>query len=77
MQGVFFRASCQREALRLGVSGWVANRPDGSVETVLEGPSAAVRTLVAWCRIGPPGADVTDVEITDADPVGVNGFEVR
>ncbi|MCL3818257.1 acylphosphatase [Aeromicrobium wangtongii] len=77
VQGVFFRASCESEANRLGVTGWVANRPDGSVEGAFEGSAEAVDQLVKWCRVGPPRAEVTDVEVTEQEPVGEIGFEVR
>jgi acylphosphatase len=77
VQGVFFRASCQQEAVRQGAAGWVANRDDGSVEAVFEGPADVVDRLVAWCRTGPPRASVTDVEVTAQDPTGEAGFEVR
>jgi acylphosphatase len=77
VQGVFFRASCQQEAASLGVAGWVANRPDGTVEAVLEGPADAVEQVVAWCRVGPPHARVEDVEVTEEDVTGETGFAVR
>ncbi|MCD9197336.1 acylphosphatase [Aeromicrobium wangtongii] len=77
VQGVFFRASCESEANRLGVTGWVANRPDGSVEATFEGSAEAVDHLVTWCRVGPPRAEVTDVQVTEQEPVGEIGFEVR
>ena len=77
VQGVFFRDSARREAQRRGVAGWAANRLDGSVEIVLEGPRAAVAEMVAWCRRGPRGAHVTDVEVNDLAPAGLRGFEVR
>lgn len=77
VQGVFFRASCQQEAARVGAAGWVANRPDGSVEAVFEGPDDVVDHMVRWCRSGPPRAVVTDVEVTSDVPDGETGFEVR
>lgn len=77
VQGVFYRASCRREAAAAGVSGWVANRPDGTVEAVFEGDGAAVARLVAWCHDGPRGASVTHVEVTDEPPAGERGFTTR
>jgi acylphosphatase len=77
VQGVFFRASCQQEAVRVGAAGWVANRPDGSVEAVFEGSDDVVAHMVQWCRPGPPRATVTDVEVTTQEPAGEAGFEVR
>jgi len=63
VQGVFFRAETQRAALRLGVSGWVRNRPDGTVEALFEGPAQAVRQAVDWCWQGSAMSKVSDVEI--------------
>jgi acylphosphatase len=64
VQGVWFRDSTRQEAVRLGVTGWVRNRPEGSVELVAEGPDREVRELVAWCHHGPPAARVTQVRET-------------
>jgi acylphosphatase len=63
VQGVFFRASTRDKARRLGVTGWVRNLYDGRVECLVEGDEDAVSQLISWCRHGPPGAHVTDVEI--------------
>lgn len=77
VQGVFFRASCQQEAAREGVAGWVGNLPDGTVEAVFEGTDDGVARLVKWCRVGPPRAAVTDVEVFEEEPIGDVGFDVR
>lgn len=77
VQGVFFRDSCRREAVRHGVHGWVRNEPDGSVRAHLQGPAEAVERLVAWMREGPPHASVAGVEVRAAAPAPVRGFEVR
>jgi len=61
VQGVWFRESTRREAVSLGVSGWVKNRLEGSVELVAEGDEAAIRNLVSWCSQGPPMARVDKV----------------
>lgn len=74
VQGVFFRQSCQREALRLGVAGSARNLDDGRVEVIAEGEADAVDALVAWCRSGPPRALVTRVEVRAEVPTGVTGF---
>jgi len=77
VQGVFFRDSCRSEARARGVSGWVRNTSAGTVEAQLEGDDGDVDALVAWCRTGPPRADVERVDVTDLDPTGGRGFEVR
>lgn len=76
VQGVWYRESTRREAEQRGVVGWVRNLPDGRVEAVFEGPAAAVRELVAWCRRGPPGARVESL-VERSEPVrGETGFSV-
>ena len=77
VQGVFFRDSARREARRLGVTGWVRNRRDGAVEAHVEGDADAVGQLVRWCREGPSSADVEDLRVTEVEPEGFDGFEVR
>ncbi len=63
VQGVFFRANAARKAEHLGVTGWVKNLPDGRVELIVEGEDHLVDQMVSWCRRGPPGAEVEDVEV--------------
>lgn len=77
VQGVFFRDSTRREANRLGVTGWVRNRPDGTVEAHVEGAPEAVEALVRWARDGPRHADVDDVRVSEAELAGCTRFEVR
>ena len=77
VQGVFFRDSTHRQASSRGVAGWVTNRHDGAVEAVFEGEPEAVESLVRFMREGPRGAEVSDVEVTDEEPEGLSGFEVR
>ncbi len=77
VQGVWFRESCRREATSLGVSGWVRNRADGTVEAHLEGREEDVARVVAWCRIGPPSAEVSRIDVSAAEPDGAIGFQVR
>lgn len=61
VQGVFFRASTRCMARGLGLSGWVRNLPDGSVEALFQGPAEAVERALDWCRTGPPDARVDKV----------------
>lgn len=75
VQGVFYRDSMRIEAQRLGVSGWVRNRSDGSVEAAVHGDAVAVDALVRWARRGPDLAHVERVEIELDDGV-YSGFEV-
>jgi len=59
VQGVFFRMETQRAARSHGVTGWVRNKMDGSVEAVIEGEEADVKATLAWCQEGPPHARVS------------------
>jgi acylphosphatase len=77
VQGVFFRGTCQGVARQHGVSGWVRNLPDGTVEAVFEGPAEGVRRLVEWSGTGPRDAVVEDIRVDEEPPEGISGFEVR
>jgi acylphosphatase len=77
VQGVFFRAEMRDRARSLGVEGWVQNNPDGAVEAVFEGDDERVESMVDWCRRGPAGARVADVEASWAAPEGETGFSIR
>jgi acylphosphatase len=77
VQGVWYRASAEREAARLGISGSAVNRADGSVELVAEGEADAVDRFVAWARQGPSRAVVTSVRVGEEEPKGERGFDVR
>lgn len=79
VQGVFFRDSTRREAVALGLSGWVKNLPDGRVEAVFMGSREACEKALAFVRVGPPAASVTRVEVKWASaPGGPSGrFEIR
>jgi acylphosphatase len=77
VQGVFFRDSTRRMASSRGVAGWVSNRHDGTVEALFEGEADAVASMVSFCHEGPRGADVERVDVTDEEPEGLTGFDVR
>ncbi|MFQ5713054.1 MAG: acylphosphatase [Candidatus Scalinduaceae bacterium] len=62
VQGVFFRANTREEANSLGLTGWARNCWDGRVEAVFEGEREKVEKVISWCKKGPPGAMVRDVE---------------
>ena len=78
VQGVFFRYETQDEAVRQGVTGWVRNLEDGRVEAVFEGEKDKVEKLVEFCRLGPRGARVAHVEVSQEVYTGEFGdFQVR
>jgi len=66
VQGVGFREYLRREAERQGVTGWVRNRRDGTVEAMVHGSPNDVAQVLDWMRRGPPGARVTDVQVNEA-----------
>ena len=77
VQGVFFRAWTSDEASTVGVTGWVRNCPDGSVEAHLEGDPDAVDELIGLMNEGPPGARVSRVTVETTDLEGHGAFEVK
>jgi acylphosphatase len=78
VQGVYFRAFTRDQAIALGLSGWVRNRRDGTVEAYFEGEGGQVKKMVAWCHQGSPRARVEKVEMTFGNyQGGLDGFEVR
>ena len=77
VQGVFFRASTREQAVKLGLSGYAKNLPDGRVEVLAEGDASALDALERWLHVGPPMARVESVERDDAGVGGVGEvFEV-
>lgn len=75
---MFFRDSTRRKAREVGATGWVTNRPDGTVEVEVQGDDRAVGAVEEFCRSGPPQARVASVDVSELDPVeGEGDFEVR
>jgi acylphosphatase len=78
VQGVGFRYAAREAAIACGVSGWVRNLPDGTVEIVAQGPPDAIESLVTWAERGPRHAAVHRVARERRDPEpGLEGFEIR
>ena len=77
VQGVGFRYAVARRAQSRGLTGWVSNRPDGTVEAVFEGDPDAVESLAHFCSHGPPGAVVDDVDVVEEAAAGLRAFELR
>ena len=77
VQGVFFRAWSQGQARELGISGWIRNCPDGSVEAHLNGDEDAVARMVDRMRHGPSDARVDSVTVEEAEPETTGRFELR
>jgi acylphosphatase len=78
VQGVFFRAYTSDEAKKLGLTGWVRNRPEGTVEAVVEGDVGAVDTMLRWFNQGSPGSRVTDVKVQEKSSIDdMNSFEIQ
>ena len=77
VQGVFYRAWSAEQARDLGLSGWVRNRRDGTVEMLVAGEEAVVQRMIALCRDGPPAARVERIDIEDVREQTPSGFEKR
>jgi len=77
VQGVFFRDTTRRLAESRGVSGWVRNNPDGSVEAAFEGEPDAVEEMVRFAHQGPRGAAVERVDVVDDEPQEATGFRIE
>ncbi len=77
VQGVFFRASTQKIAEGLGLTGWVRNSRDGSVEIHAEGDKEQLEALIVWCRQGPPMASVSNVDQSWIEAEGLSSFDIR
>lgn len=76
VQGVGYRQSMQQAARHLGLSGWVRNRRDGSVEAIVCGDEAGLLQIIAWAEQGSAFAKVTQVLVSDAEPPAQDDFIV-
>jgi len=77
VQGVFYRGWSVETARRLGLTGWVRNRRDGTVEMMVAGPEDAVAAMIARCREGPSAARVDRVDVAESVEEALAGFEAR
>jgi len=78
VQGVYYRSNARRKALELGLSGWVKNMPDGTVETVAEGEEGTLNEYKMWCKKGPPEARVEEIQEKWEEPSGdFKGFGIK
>ena len=69
VHGVFYRASCQKVAQELTLTGWVRNLPRGEVEVLAQGEKEKIEKLIEWCKKGPPSANVSGVKLEWGDIV--------
>jgi acylphosphatase len=77
VQGVWYRGWAVDTARSLGLAGWVRNRRDGAVEAVVQGDESDVERFIALAREGPPAAQVERIDVSEAEPASLSGFEQR
>ncbi|GJL85019.1 MAG: acylphosphatase [Micavibrio sp.] len=77
VQGVWYRGWTVETATNLGLTGWVRNRSDGTVEALIHGPAEKVEELIKSCHNGPPHAQVTKMDIEDSENEGMTTFEQK
>ncbi|HMU46158.1 MAG TPA: acylphosphatase [Chitinophagaceae bacterium] len=77
VQGVFFRQSTKEKANALGLTGWVKNQPDGSVHIIVSGQTELLDKFAAWCKQGPPRAQVENILIETLDTVQFDRFSIK
>ncbi len=77
VQGVFFRKNTKQIAEELNVAGWVKNTDDGHVEILAQASNEAIEKLIAWCKQGPPKADVKEVQVKEVNiNYSINRFSI-
>ena len=77
VQGVWFRAGTKEKAGELGISGWVKNSPEGTVEIHAEGLNSKLDNFISWCRKGTPAANVTSIDLNSIPLQNFKSFEIR
>ena len=77
VQGVGFRYSAQNQANKLGIKGFVKNRPNGNVILEIEGSALQLNAMIRWCRTGPPLARVEEVKEWSGEVKGYDRFQIR
>ena len=77
VQGVWYRGWAVETAHALGLTGWIRNRRDGTVEAVVQGDEEGVERFIALAREGPPAAKVERIDVSEEDPATLSGFEQR
>ena len=78
VQGVWFRANTHGKASELGITGWVRNLRDGTVEAVFEGKEEIVKEVINWCQTSQPHARVNSIQVKYLDYTGeFQGFDIR
>lgn len=76
VQGVFFRKNTETKAFEFGIKGIVCNKPDGSVYIEAEGEEEQMEKFISWCRTGPLGAIVRDIDIHEGVFKNYTGFKI-
>ena len=76
VQGVFYRASAKEQAEKLKLNGWVKNTKEGNVEVLASGSEENLKKFTEWCKNGPDGAYITNVEVTNSDERTDQGFKI-
>jgi len=77
VQGVWYRASTERKANELGICGFVQNESNGNVYIECEGTEEQLNLLIAWCKKGPPLANVSNIKIENGELVGFDSFSIK
>ena len=76
VQGVFYRATAKEQAEKLKLDGWVKNTKEGTVEILASGSSQNLLMFTEWCKIGPDGALVSNVIVTETKEKPEKGFKI-